>query len=148
MSRLPVEDELELRNLVAYYAHHADAGESDAFAALYTENGSWTRENSPPAEMGGSGLPAQTMLGSEELKTMIEESIIRRFKRKFRHQMTDVLIEAGEGPGEAQGRCRALITDWSQGAGRIAMMGQYTFRFCRTAEGWRFASVSVRVLPE
>lgn len=143
-----VEDELAMRNLLARYVHHADAGDLDGFAALFLEDGTWTRENSPPASQGGSGLPAQTMTGHAEIKVMIENSIIKRFQRKFRHQMTDVLIEPGDGPDDARGRCRALITDWRDGPGKIAMCGSYTFRFARTPQGWRFRSVSVHVLPE
>lgn len=143
-----VEDELSMRNLLARYVHLADAGDLDGFAGLFLEDGTWTRENSPPATQGGSGLPAQTMTGHEEIRLMIENSIIKRFQKKFRHQMTDVLIEPGEGPDDARGRCRALITDWREGAGKIAMCGSYTFRFARTPSGWRFRSVSVAVLPE
>ena len=145
--QVAVEDELEMRNLLARYVHHADAGELDAFAALYTEDGTWTRENTPPASTGGSGLPAKTVRGHEAIKSMIEAAIIRRFKRMFRHQMTDVLIEAGDGPDDARGRCRTLITDWREGPGKIAMIGHYSFRFRRTPQGWRVASVSVGVLP-
>ncbi|MEX0407455.1 nuclear transport factor 2 family protein [Aquibium sp. LZ166] len=145
---LPAADELAIRNLLARYVHFADAGELDAFASLFTEDGSWTRENTPPASQGGSGLPAETVRGRDGLKKMIEESIIARFDRKFRHQMTDVLIEPGNTPEEADGLCRALITDWRGGAGKIAMCARYRSRFVRTGDGWRFLSVSVHVLPE
>jgi hypothetical protein len=145
--QLPVVDELALRNLIARYAHFADAGDLDAFANLFVRDGTWTRENSPPTALGGSGLPSETVVGHDGLKAMIENSIIKRFNRKFRHQMTDVLIERGGGPDEARGLCRALITDWRDGPGKIAMCGAYTSTFVRTADGWRFKSVSVNVLP-
>lgn len=142
-----VEDELAMRNLLARYVHFADAGDLDRFVGLFLDEGTWTRENSPPAAQGGSGLPAQTMTGHAEIRQMIQSSIIDRFDRKFRHQMTDVLIEPGNDPDEAIGRCRALITDWRDGPGKIAMCGAYTFRFARTEAGWRFRSVGVSVLP-
>jgi hypothetical protein len=146
-AQLPVADELALRNLIARYAHFADAGDLDAFANLFVKDGTWTRENSPPVALGGSGLPSETVVGHDSLKSMIENSIIKRFNRKFRHQMTDVLIEPGNGPDEARGLCRALITDWRDGPGKIAMCGAYTSTFVRTPDGWRFKSVSVNVLP-
>ena len=146
-AQLPVADDLAVRNLIARYAHFADAGDLDAFANLFVPDGTWTRENSPPAALGGSGLPSETVVGHANLKTMIENSIIKRFNRKFRHQMTDVLIEPGKGPDEAKGLCRALITDWRDGPGKIAMCGAYTWTFIRTPDGWRFKSVSVNVLP-
>lgn len=146
--RLDVACELEIRNLVARYPHYADAGDTERFAALFCEDGRWRRENVPPAAQGGSGLPAETHVGHAAIREMIEASIIRRFNRRFRHQMTDLLVEAGAGPDEATGRCRALITDWRDGPGKIAMCGHYSFVFRRTASGWRFAEVSVYVLPD
>ena len=148
MNTLAVEDELAIRNLVARYPRHADAGELDAFTALFTADGTWTRENSPPAAEGGSGLPAETHRGPEALRAMLQASVVERFNRRFRHQMTDLLIEPGPTPDEAEGACRALITDWRSGAGKLAMCGHYTMRFRRTPDGWRFASVSVYVLPD
>ena len=45
------------------------------------------------------------------------------------------------------GHARALITDWRDGAGKIAMFGKYDVRFRRTPIGWRISDVKVRVLP-
>ena len=146
--QMPVSDDLALRNLVAKYAHYADAGELEKFADLFIDDGSWTRENSPPASQGGSGLPAETFRGREALKTMIENSIIKRFNRKFRHQMTDVLVEAGQSGDIAHIKLRALITDWRDGPGKIAMCGNYTCVAIRADAGWRFQSVSVYVFPD
>lgn len=141
-------DELELRNLVALYAHLADAGDGEGFAGLFTEKGSWRRENSPPAAKGGSGLPAQAYVGRTELARMIAQSIVQKFECRFRHQMTDLHIELDDDGERARGRCRALITDWRGDQGRLAMLGAYSFCFERTKNGWKFASASVRVLPE
>ena len=141
-------DDVALRNLIARYAYRADAGDLDGFAALFTEDGSWTRENTPPAASGGSGLPSETVTGAVALKAMIQASIIDRFQRKFRHQMTDMLIEAGKGPDAARGFSRALITNWRDGPGQIAMCAQYSWVFRRTGSGWRIASASVYVLPD
>lgn len=146
--QIPVSDDLALRNLVAKYAHYADAGELERFADLFIEEGTWTRENSPPASQGGSGLPAETFRGHGALKKMIENSIIKKFNRKFRHQMTDVLIEPGETDAFASVRLRALITDWRDGPGKIAMCGNYTCVAVKTQAGWRFKSVSVYVFPD
>lgn len=146
--RVTAEDDTALRTLIARYAHAADAGELDRFVALFTEDGSWTRENSPPASQGGSGLPQETKRGPEALRQMIQSSIIDSFNRRFRHQMTDIVITAGADADTAHGISRALITDWREGAGRMAMMGHYTWRFRRVDGDWRIASASVRVLPE
>ncbi|MGV6871921.1 nuclear transport factor 2 family protein [Pseudochelatococcus sp. B33] len=140
--------ELTLRRLIARYAHVADAGDQDRFVALFTVDGTWTRENSPPAEAGGSGLPPEVRQGEAALRELLQGSIVDRFKRKFRHQMTDVVIAAGRGVDEAHGLCRALITNWRDGPGKLAMSALYQWEFRRISGVWKVASVSVRVLPE
>ena len=147
-SFLPPVDELQIRNLIARYALYTDAGEPDAFADLYVVDGSWTRENSPPAALGGSGLPRQTCRGREALAELIVTSAINRFQRKVRHQMTDVLVEPGESVNEAKVVFRAIVTTWMDGPGKIAMSIHYRGSCVRTDEGWRFRDISARVLPE
>jgi SnoaL-like domain len=147
-SFLPPADELQIRNLIARYALCTDAGEADEFANLYVIDGTWTRENSPPAALGGSGLPRQTFRGREALAELIVTSAINRFQRKARHQMTDVLIEPGTSANEAKIVFRALVTNWMDGPGKIAMSVHYRGTCVLTNEGWRFKDVSARVLPE
>lgn len=146
--QLPVADDLECRNLVSRYAHYADAGELDLFADLFLTDGVWRRENVPPKEHGGSGLPAEDKVGHAALKEMIDTAIIKQFNRRFRHQFTDVLVEPGDSPDTAKGRARALITDWRSGPGKIAMCGNYTFGFSKTPAGWKFSLVSIYVFPD
>lgn len=141
-------DELQIRNMIARYALYTDAGDAQQFASLYTADGSWTRENSPPVALGGSGLPSETLVGHEALANLIVNSAIKRFDRKARHQMTDVLVEPGETDGEARLIFRALVTNWQDGPGRIAMSVHYTGTCVRTDEGWRFKAIRARVLPE
>ena len=145
---LPPADELQVRNLIARYALHTDAGEPEAFAALYTEDGSWTRENSPPVALGGSGLPSQTFTGREALADLIIQSAINRVQRKVRHQMTDVLVEPGDNAEEARITFRALVTNWMDGPGKIAMCVHYRGLAVKRAEGWMLQTISARVLPE
>jgi hypothetical protein len=146
---LPPADELQIRNLIARYALATDAGEGEAFADLFTEAGSWTRANSPRRELGGSGLPAETKRGRDALVLLILESAVKRFDRKARHQMTDILVEPADTAGEASVQFRALVTTWNEGPGKIAMSVHYRARCVHTADkGWLFADVSARVLPE
>ena len=145
---LPPADELQIRNLIARYALYLDAGEAQLFASLYVANGKWTRENSPPAALGGSGLPQQTFSGREALAALIVSSAIERFQRKARHHITDVLVEPGGSADEAKLTFRALVTNWMDGPGKIAMAVHYTGTCVRTPSGWLFEEVSARVLPE
>ena len=71
---------------------------------------------------------------------------IGRFQRKARHQMTDVLVEPGPDEKSAKARFRALVTDWREGPGRVSMCVDYMAACVRTDDGWKFATVSARVL--
>jgi len=145
--RLPIHDELAIRDLFARYGHLADVG-NPAFVELFTEDATWTRANSPPQSQGGSGLPPETLRGRDKLRTMMTEVMQKRFKGLVRHQMTDFYVEPGETADDAIGHSRALITDWRDGPGKIAMFGTYTTRFSRTPAGWRIRDVTVEVLPK
>lgn len=143
---LPVEDELEIRSVFARYGHLADAGDPN-FVQLFTEDATWTRLNSPPAAQGGSGLPPETIQGHGRLLALMEEVMKKKFRQRMHHQMTDFYVVPGAGTDDAMGHARALITDWRDGPGRIAMFGKYDVRFRRTPVGWRISDVKVRVLP-
>ncbi|MDB5497416.1 MAG: hypothetical protein JWP28_1447 [Phenylobacterium sp.] len=140
-------DELQIRNLIARYAYAIDGGEKEAFASLFLEDGAWSRENPPPATQDGSG-PAQAVRGRAGLMALIETATIPRWRLKARHQMTDVLVEPGADENSAKVLYRALVTDWREGPGRVAMSVNYTAACVRTDAGWKFATVSARVLPE
>lgn len=144
--RLPIDDEVEIRNLFARYGHLADAGDA-GFIELFSDDATWTRENSPPPSMGGSGLPPETR-SREQLGVLMSEVMQKKFRQRMHHQFTDLYLEPGDGPDDAIGHARALITDWRDGPGRFAMFGKYTLRFARTPEGWLIRSVSIYVLPD
>jgi len=147
--RLPVDDELEIRSLFARYGHLADAGDP-LFVELFTEDATWTRLNSPPASLGGSGLPPETIRGRDKLGSLMVEVMQKKFRQRMHHQMTDFYVEPAtdtNDANEAVGHARALITDWRDGPGKIAMFGIYTLRFRRTDDGWRICDATVRVRP-
>ena len=58
---LPVADELAIRSMFARYVHYLDGGDARGWSDLFTDDASWTRLNSPPRELGGSGLAAETI---------------------------------------------------------------------------------------
>lgn len=146
-ARLPVDDELEIRGLFARYGHLADAGDP-LFVELFTPDATWTRENSPPVSMGGSGLPPETIQGRDKLGALMVEVMQKKFRQRMHHQFTDFYVEPGATADEARGHARALITNWRDGPGQFAMFGKYTVGFVRTHEGWRIRSASVYVLPD
>jgi hypothetical protein len=146
--QLPIEDELAIRSMFARYVHTLDSGDARGWANLFTEDGSWTRLNSPPRELGGSGLAAETTTGRENLYQLAINVAHQRFNLLCRHQMTDVFLEAGETPDVARGKSRAIITDWNGGSGKLAMVGDYTLTFRRTSQGWRIQSMACDLVPK
>lgn len=144
---LPIEDEIAIRSMFAKYVHLLDTGDARGWGNLFTEDGRWTRVNSPSRQLGGSGLPAETVEGRENLVQMAVDVVEKRFNRLVRHQMTDVYVEAGDDPDSARGLSRALITDWNDGPGKVAMVGDYRLEFRRTAQGWRIRSIECRLVP-
>jgi len=144
---LAIEDELAIRSLFARYGHFADVGDP-RFVDLFAEDATWTRENSPPATHGGSGLPAQTLRGREAMMDLMVDVMQKKFKGLMHHQMTDFYVEPADTPDQAHGYARALITDWRDGPGKIAMFGTYTSTFVRTEDGWKIKDISVSVLPK
>jgi hypothetical protein len=148
--KLPIADELDIRNMFARYVHlldGGDGGDARGWSDLFTEDATWTRINSPPRELGGSGLPAETVRGRGNLEKMAVGVVRDRFRGLCRHQMTDVYIEAGDTPDHARGLSRALITDWLDGPGKLAMVGDYKLEFARTPEGWRIKSIACKLVP-
>jgi SnoaL-like domain len=56
-------------------------------------------------------------------------------------------MASGDDPDTATGMARALITDWNDGPGKLAMVGNYGLVFARTAEGWRIRSIECTLVP-
>lgn len=139
------EDDTRIRALYARYCHYFDANRIADWAGLFTADGSFTRVNAPPAGKGGSGLPAETATGRAALVALGERAQAS-FRGLMRHQQTDIFIDM-TGPDSAEGTSYGLITDWRDGPGRIAMIGTYRTRLARQADGWRFASVAIDILP-
>jgi SnoaL-like domain len=133
--------------MFAQYVHLLDGGDAKGWGDLFTEDGSWTRLNSPPRELGGSGLAAETVEGRDNLVQMAIDVVQTRFRGLCRHQMTDVYVEAGDTPDTARGLSRSLITDWLDGHGKLAMVGDYALEFTRTSKGWRIQSIACRLVP-
>jgi hypothetical protein len=148
MKTLPISDEFAIRGMFARYVHLLDKGDADGWAGLFTEDGTWTRLNVSPCELGGSGMPAVTYRGREQLVQLVNDTAGTRFRGRSRHQMTDIVIEEGDDPDDARGLSRALITSWLDGPGRIAMVGDYSLEFKRTPNGWRIRSIACSLLPD
>ena len=146
MQFIDVEDERQILRLYALYCHTFNHGEAEAWAGLFAPDGSFTRLNAGAAQHGNFGNPAGTTSGTAKL---VELAKGRRemFKGLVRHQQTDMVIEPGKDGDHARGKSFILVTDWRDGPGRLAAVGDCDAEFVRTPAGWRFASITLSTLP-
>lgn len=111
--------EHECARLVALSANLTDAGQFDALAGLFSDDGRMSRPSAPDEWIEGYDA--------------ILESLKARPPRMARHFCANVVIEVISGT-EAKGECAiALFT--SGGAVRV---GSYHDRFVKTLDGWKF----------
>lgn len=140
---LDFEDERAILRLYAKYCHYFAHGEPEHWVEIFTDDGVFEKRN--PSH-GGLGTSAERIEGHAGL---IEMTNGRRskFNGQVRHQQTDIIIEPGAGADEAVGKSLILVTDWRDGAGRLAALGTCDAEFRRTEDGWRFSRITLSSLP-
>ena len=121
-----------IAELITRYAVLNDAGDWDAVAALYTEDG---RMNRPTA-------PEQFVTG----RAAILAAFRSRPRRASRHIVANVLVTL-EGETRARATSQILLFTGSAAAdgglpvlaGAAPLVGTYEDTLVKTADGWRFA---------
>lgn len=146
MDFIDPEDERQILRLYALYCHTFNHGEAEAWANLFSDEGSFTRLNAGAKQHGNFGNPAGTATGTAAL-VALAQGRGELFKGLVRHQQTDMVIEPGKDASHARGKSFILVTDWRDGPGRLAAVGDCTAEFVRTPAGWRFASITLSTLP-
>lgn len=119
------------------YAHHADTGAYDAYAALFAEDGELVL--SPPGLRGPAAIRAAAGAAKPE-------------GRVSRHVCTNIRIEVVDAEN-AVGTTTLMLFRSEAGEKGIArlpslepqLVGTYHDRFRRTADGWRFARRSIEL---
>ncbi len=120
-----------IRDLVARYNAHGDAGRFDAMLELFCEDAVLE-------------VPGERLQGRAAIRAMFERVARRTGKgapaRFVRHFTATQVIDV-HGPEEAQGRCYyAVVTDRG-----LDHWGVYRDRYRRTEDRWRFALRRVSV---
>jgi len=123
-----LEDHLAITQLVAQYGPNVDSGSAEATANLWTEDGTFDAVGA--IEMGG-----REQIGSMVQTKGHQDLIINGCG----HVLTvpHVVVKGDE----AEGRSYALNIRWDPEAQRfwVARLSANTWRWVRTAEGWRIA---------
>jgi uncharacterized protein (TIGR02246 family) len=123
---LSVEDQLAIQQLYGTYNHAIDFGDAAGWAATFTPDGVFN---------GGGG----THTGTEALKGFVDGFASRM---KARHWISNLVFD-GDG-NTANGKCYLLLLNLADGKATPLVTAVYHDELKKTADGWRFASRSVK----
>ncbi len=117
---------LEIQELFGRYCHLVDHDQGAAWAALFTPDGSFTV------------VGAMRLEGHEQLAGM--PGIVQQLGGgKWRHQVTNIVIDPADQADELIVTAYGLVTDWREG-GSLASFTDYRIVVRRTT-GWRIAEL-------
>ncbi|WP_216893463.1 nuclear transport factor 2 family protein [Nocardia alni] len=122
-----LEDQVEITQLVAQYGPAVDSGSAEAAAALWTEDGRF------------DAVPQLRMRGRADIVAMVNGGHQSLIRNGCGHVLTvpHVVVDGDE----ATGRSYALNIRWDAEDDRfwVARVSANTWRWVRTAAGWRVA---------
>jgi ketosteroid isomerase-like protein len=126
-NKLDIEARLDIADLLSRYCHRVDSNDSDGWAALFTDNGVFD-------------VPKAIRLeGTAQLRGM-PGVVAQQGSGRWRHQITNILAEAGDAPDTAVVRAYGLVTDWSKGGAPFAF-SDYHMTLRRIQGAWRIANL-------
>jgi hypothetical protein len=125
-----VEDFVALQNLVGKYQWLVDSGDSEGWAALWTEDGAF---------VGGATEP---FIGHEELKR-VPAWVRDGWGGKLRHLTGSLYAEYGADENEAIVRYYNLVTTWNGEVPKLFTLSVSQMRLVRRAGEWKIAANDV-----
>ena len=128
---LTIEDETQIHQLLARYCWLVDEGKSDAWADLWTLDGSFT------------GIP-DPLQGREALRNM-PGGFFGIAQGKLRHHITNALISPGERAGEANVRAYSMVSDWREG-GKLFVFAKIKFALLRDSDSWKIKALHAEMM--
>lgn len=127
MNGITSDDRIAIAELFARYCHCVDHGDTAGWTALFTPDGVFE-------VMGSIHLE-----GHEQVAAM-PGVVTAQGGGKWRHQITNIVVEAGAGDDEARVTAYGLLTDWSN-EGKPTTFSDYTVTLNRDGGGWRIRSL-------
>src|SRR5690606_9984875 len=100
--KLDIEDRLDITDFFNRYCYLVDDDKQDDWLDLFTPDGVF--------DVPGLGC----MEGRDQLRGLIQ-MVADGSGGHWRHQLTNILAEAGDQPGTAKVRAYGLVTDWRDG---------------------------------
>jgi 3-phenylpropionate/cinnamic acid dioxygenase small subunit len=133
--------ELEIRNVIARLAQLADAGDTDAYVQLMTEDVIWAMPANPSV-----GLPPSERRGREEIAAGQRERVaagVQGPDSNSMHVITTTAVDV-RGDDEATAASHFLYVTATVTEPQITNVGRYADEFRRTDTGWKLARRTIR----
>jgi hypothetical protein len=125
------QDRAEIIDLLARYTWLVDEGEGEAWADLWTEDGSFT------------GIP-EPLHGREALQGM-PRGFHQGFGGRLRHHITNVLLSPGATSDEARVKAYSTVSDWRDG-GKLLGFAKINLTLLRQAGAWKIKALRAEML--
>lgn len=125
MSSVDDASRIAIIELFARYCHRVDHDDGPGWAALFTDDGVF--------EVPG----ALRLEGVDQLRSMPGQ-VAQLGGGKWRHQVTNIAIDAGPDPDSASVVAYGVLSDWNDG-GKLANFTDYQILMRRIDGGWRIA---------
>jgi uncharacterized protein (TIGR02246 family) len=128
--------ELEIRNVVARLAQHADTGAVDDYVGLFTEDALWEMPQNP-----NTGLPGSTRRGRDDIAAGVHERRAQGVQgpgSNTLHVITTISVNVRD-DDTATAHSYFLYYGTTVTAPTLHTMGQYHDTMRRTPAGWKLA---------
>lgn len=128
---LTVDDHTQIHELIARYCWLVDEGEGDAWANLWTSDGSFT------------GIP-EPLQGREALRKM-PGGFFGIAQGKLRHHIANLLITSGDRDGQAHVKAYSVVSDWREG-GKLFVFAKVKFGIVRDSDSWKIKTLHAEMM--
>lgn len=133
-------EELEIRNLIAALAHHADHGDVADYMALFTDDAVWAMPANPVV-----GVPASTRSGRADIEAGVHErraAGVQGPGSATMHVITTIRIDFVDAE-HARGRLYWQFYGDTAGGGALRSIGSYDDEYRLDADRWKLARRTV-----
>jgi hypothetical protein len=133
VGNISLDDFVELQHLVGKYMWLVDAGDSEGFAALWTEDGVL------------SGATTAPFAGHEALK-QVPAGVKSGWNGALRHHAGSLSASYGATRDEAIVRFYTLVTTWNEVQPKLFGFGVSEMQVARRSREWKIKSNAVTML--
>lgn len=134
VQELTADDRNEIRELIARYSHLEDSGDAEAWAELFTTDGSFT------------GSKGNVVQGREALRDFAADRWLRPEVREYVHWIGNVVITPTEEGAETDSYQMLVQVNADGGCSVRKLSGKHD-RLRREDGRWRFQNRAVTPLP-